>query len=403
MRVFGLETLGIHGGMDILDRSLFSALGARPELEVVWVTCDENISSDPHYETWTPFRQIYGADPMWRRALRYARGFWQLVRRAVVEARRGPVLVHQQFVTFPLLELACMRLAQRNGVAWVLTPHETAMHHDPSRTGRLLGRMYTGADALIALSEANREDLEQAVAGAPQTVHLVHLGHLNDFRGATPWLSQSVARDKLGLPQDARIILFQGEIRPVKGLEYLLRAMPDILRYIPQAVLVVAGRPHGMDFVPLRRLMTELGIEAATRLELRFMPDSELSLYFRAADAVALPYLAASQSAACFTAYAYRRPVVVSGVGGLIGQVQDGLTGHLVPPRESALLAQALIKLLLDPARAEAMGDRAREWVAQTRSWTNIAAQTAQVYRTALARRAEALGRSAPGVTNPVP
>jgi D-inositol-3-phosphate glycosyltransferase len=403
MRVFGLETLGVHGGMDVLDRSLFSALGARPELEVVWVTCDENTSSDPHHETWTPFRRIYGADPMWRRALRYARGFWQLVRRAVAEARRGQVLVHQQFVTFPLLELACMRLAQRNGVAWVLTPHETAMHHDPSRTGRLLGRLYTGADALIALSETNQENLERAVAGTQQLVHLVHLGHLNDFRGADPWLNQSVARDKLGLPQKARIILFQGEIRPVKGLEYLLRAMPDILRQVPDAFLVIAGRPHGMDFIPLRKLMVELGIEASTRLELRFMPATELPLYFRAADVVALPYLGASQSAACFTAYAFRRPVVVSAVGGLIGQVQDGLTGHLVPPRDSTLLARALIQLLLDPVRAEAMGDRAREWVGATRSWTNIAAQTAQIYRTALARRAEALGRSTAAITTPVP
>ena len=158
-----METLGVHGGLQVLDRSLYSALAAQADLSVVWVTCDENTATDPGYELWTPFQGIYGSDAMWRRGFRYAQGYRRLLRRAVAEARGGPVVIHQQFITFPALELAFMRAARRRGIGWVSTPHESAMHHDPSRTGRLIGRMCRASDALIALSTANLESLKRIV------------------------------------------------------------------------------------------------------------------------------------------------------------------------------------------------------------------------------------------------
>ena len=362
MRVFGVETLGVHGGLQVLDRSFYSALAAQADLSVVWVTCDENTATDPGYELWTPFQGIYGSDAMWRRGFRYAQGYRRLLRRAVAEARDGPVVIHQQFITFPALELAFMRAAQRRGIGWVSTPHESAMHHDPSRTGRLIGRMCRASDALIALSTANLESLKRIVLGSGPPISLIELGHLNNFRGDVPWLDQGLARARLGLPPDARIVLFQGEVRPVKGVEFLIRAFPEVLRRISSAYLVIAGLPHGTDAVGLRDLVHELGIEPRTRLDLRFVPDDEVGQYFRAADVVALPYVAAAQSAACFTAYAYRRPVVASAVGGLVEQVKEGETGLLVEPKNSLALAGGLIELLESLTRANAMGDTAREW-----------------------------------------
>jgi glycosyltransferase involved in cell wall biosynthesis len=387
MKVFGVETLGVHGGLEILDRSFFAALSAREDLSVVWVTCDENTPTDDGYELWTPFRKIYGQDAMLLRGWRYALGYWQLVRRAIAETRRGPVVIHQQFVTFPALEFICMRAAQRGGVAWVLTPHESAMHHDPSGTGGLIGRMLATTDGLIALSEANNLSLAGKIVGAARPIDLVELGHLNDFRGDVPWMAQKTARERLGLPVEDRIVLFQGEVRPVKGVDDLIRAMPDVLRRLPQAYLVVAGRPYGMDADTIRALVGELGIALRVRLDFRFIPDEEVGLYFRAADAVALPYRSASQSAACFSAYAFRRPVVATAVGGLKEQVREGETGFLVEPRSVSALSAALIGILEDPARAEAMGDRARKWAGESRSWDAIASRTADVYRAAWARR----------------
>ena len=131
---------------------------------------------------------------------------------------------------------------------------------------------------------------------------------------------------------------------------------------MPQAYLVVAGRPYGTDAGAIRALVEELDIGQRVRLDLRFIPDEKLGLYFRAADLVALPYLAAAQSAACFTAYAFRRPVVATAVGGLKEQVKEGETGLLVEPRSVPGLSAAVIELLKNPEWAEAMGNRARNW-----------------------------------------
>ena len=88
---------------------------------MVWVTSDENIASESVYELWTPFRRIYGQDPMWIRGWRYARGYWQLVRRAIAEARKAPWSYHfiNNSVTFPALGILVHAGSPTGGVAWV--------------------------------------------------------------------------------------------------------------------------------------------------------------------------------------------------------------------------------------------------------------------------------------------
>jgi glycosyltransferase involved in cell wall biosynthesis len=178
-------------------------------------------------------------------------------------------------------------------------------------------------------------------------------------------------------------VLFLGEMRPVKGLDHLLRAMPAVLRAVPRARLVICGRPYRFDASGPENLIKTLQIGYAVTARWEFVPKSDLGLYLRAADVVALPYLAASQSAACFTAYAFGRAVVASAVGGLAEQVHDGVTGLLVPPADPDALSEALIRLLRRREDAQAMGDAARAWAARERDWESIARATVGVYRDA--------------------
>ncbi len=63
---------------------------------------------------------------------------------------------------------------------------------------------------------------------------------------------------------------------------------------------------------------------------------------------VALPYTEASQSGVVSTAYGFGKPVVVTDVGSIPEIVDDGVTGLIVPPRDPAALAEAIIRLLKD-------------------------------------------------------
>jgi starch synthase len=84
-------------------------------------------------------------------------------------------------------------------------------------------------------------------------------------------------------------------------------------------------------------------------------------------------------------AMACETPVVASAVGGILEVVEDGGTGLLVPPADPAALADALGRVLADPARARAMGQAGRRRVEAQFSWASVAERTEQVYADAIA------------------
>jgi glycosyltransferase involved in cell wall biosynthesis len=152
----------------------------------------------------------------------------------------------------------------------------------------------------------------------------------------------SEARKRLGLGAEAAVILFFGFVREYKGLRYLIEAMPHILSRLDAHLLVVGEFWDDPD--PYRRKIAELGLEHRTTIVDRYVPDEEAGLYFAAADLVALPYVDATQSAVVQLAFGLGVPVVTTRVGGLAEVVQDGVTGLLVPARQSAALAEAVVR-----------------------------------------------------------
>jgi glycosyltransferase involved in cell wall biosynthesis len=76
----------------------------------------------------------------------------------------------------------------------------------------------------------------------------------------------------------------------------------------------------------------------------KYIPNEEVGLYFSAADVVVLPYISASQSGIIQIAYGFNRPVITTDVGGLPDVVEDGVTGFIVPARNSKALSDSIIR-----------------------------------------------------------
>jgi beta-1,4-mannosyltransferase len=204
--------------------------------------------------------------------------------------------------------LRLMRLAEARGTKIVWTAHNLAAHERDHRwiEARFWPRFVRRLSGYIALTEAGRAAIQKRfpeLEGTPGLI--VPHGH---YRAAYPTPPDAhSARRKLGIPREARMVLFFGKIRAYKQVPELVRAFARLDDR--GAVLCVAGLPgsHG--------LATAIEREAAgddrIRLVLDFVPPEETPAFFAAADLVALPYDEVLHSGTAMLALSFDRPVLI--------------------------------------------------------------------------------------------
>jgi glycosyltransferase involved in cell wall biosynthesis len=153
-------------------------------------------------------------------------------------------------------------------------------------------------------------------------------------------------------------VLFAGRLSPEKGVLELMEAAGSMK-------LVVAGDG------PLRTQVPQA---------LGFVPPAELARLYARAAVVACPSHREGFGVACLEAMAHGRPVVASGVGGLLDLVVNGETGILVEPGNVPALRTALERLLADPELRRRMGEAGRRRAAEHFSWESVTRKTLDVY-----------------------
>ena len=157
-------------------------------------------------------------------------------------------------------------------------------------------------------------------------------------------IDKNTAKKKLGLKAE-NIILYFGIIRDYKGFDILLKAIAELKNRNTDFHLLAGGECYGND-EKYTKLIFDLGISNYITWHNRYIPDSEVTDYFSAADVVALPYRTASQSGITQIAYSYDLPVIVTNVGGLPEIVDEGKSGFTISPENPEELAVVLAENL---------------------------------------------------------
>ena len=157
-------------------------------------------------------------------------------------------------------------------------------------------------------------------------------------------IDKNTAKKKLGLKAE-NIILYFGIIRDYKGFDILLKAIAELKNRNTDFHLLAGGECYGND-EKYTKLIFDLGISNYITWHNRYIPDSEVTDYFSAADVVALPYRTASQSGITQIAYSYDLPVIVTNVGGLPEIVDEGKSGFIISPENPEELAVVLVENL---------------------------------------------------------
>ncbi len=281
--------------------------------------------------------------------------------RVYSEARRllaGFELVHVN-KTHPRNCLSAILGARSGGVPNVVTTEHLALPPD-SRVpfGRpiitsLVRWTNRRVDRIVAVSELSRGMLIDHYGVPPDRITAIRngldIGALDAARDAVG------ARRSLGLTESSVAAVLVGRMAERKGHALALRAIPAIRERIPGYRLVLVG--EGETEQTLRRLSTELGVDdhvvwAGFR---RDVPDilSCVDLLMLPSEDECLPFV-------ILEAMGARLPVVATDVGGISEQVEDGVTGRLIRPRDVAGLADAVAGILERPDRGASLGEAGR-------------------------------------------
>ncbi|MGW4409239.1 D-inositol-3-phosphate glycosyltransferase [Nonomuraea sp. NPDC004702] len=286
---------------------------------------------------------------------------------------------------------------ERWGVPLVHTMHTMAkvknlllaQDDKPEPQARVVGeeQVVEIADRLVANTADEARELIDLYGAARQRVAVVNPGvNLTVFQPA----SQGAARQRLGLPQDARVLLFVGRIQPLKAPDVLLRAASRMLIDDPslrgRLVVACVGGPSGNGLARpsiLTELAGELGISDVVRL-VPPAPQEELADWYRAADVTVVPSYSESFGLVALESQACGTPVAAAAVGGLRTAVHDGVSGVLVDGHDPDEWARVLHRLVTLPDWREQLSRGARTHAAAF-GWQATAGRLMEVYAGAVA------------------
>jgi len=249
------------------------------------------------------------------------------------------ILILQWTVPYWALTLAGIStLVKAFTTTRVLFVCHNVIPHAGERMGfldRWLAKLTLGqGDYFIVHSEKDLKELQSLLPGADVRKAFLPIYNISNVDP----LPGEEAKRRLGLK--SKTILYFGFVRAYKGLEYLLKALPAVLKQVDVHTLVVGE--FWVRESHYRELIQRLNLGQHVTIVNRYVPNEEIGLYFSAADVVVLPYIEATQSGVVQIAYGFAKPVITTNVGGLAEVVRDGETGLIVPPRNSNALAKAI-------------------------------------------------------------
>jgi glycosyltransferase involved in cell wall biosynthesis len=264
------------------------------------------------------------------------------------------------------LSVASWQAARRRDIPFILTP----VHH-PRWVGwryRAYCKLYTLADAVIALTEAERQVLI-GLGVAPERVSVTGIG---------PILADQANPDQFLKTYNlqAPMVLFLGQHYLYKGYRQVLEAAPLVWQKIPEAQFVFIGpgvKQSDQDFAAL----SDPRIHRLGKVDLQTKTDA-----LAACNLLCVPSNQESFGGVYTEGWSLSKPVIGCNIPAVADVISDGVDGFLVN-QEAGAIADRICHLLSDPVAAETMGEAGLQKVKSRYSWEYLAKITEAIYRSA--------------------
>jgi len=269
----------------------------------------------------------------------------------------------------------------------VLTAHNVNSGRRDSKDTFLnrltLKTQYRLCDRIFVHTDKMRQELIGEFGVAETAVTVIPYGINNAVPNTS--LTSADAKKHFGIDPGDKTLLAFGNIGPYKGLEYLAAAFDQLLAKDPSYRLLVAGTPKPGASAYWQQVAKRLEPHirnGRVLLNIRYIPDCETELFFKAADLLVLPYRDIFQSGVLFCGYSFGLPVVVTDVGSLRQDVVEGQTGFVCKPEDPRDIAAAIERYFSSELFRNLPAGRRdiKAFVEARHSWDTVAAITRDVY-----------------------
>ncbi|MBI5487505.1 MAG: glycosyltransferase family 4 protein [Deltaproteobacteria bacterium] len=397
---FVTRAMPAHGRGGMEDHTLALAAGLVERGHHVTVVTTGHPDREAETTKGVEIHYVRGTSPRY-----YSWGWWRKSPGAILELheRRPFDLLHSQSIgAYAFLD---RRLNVKRHLPTVLTLHGTPYDEVASRVNILahspsLGAsievfqigswvmkylwFYLGAvaraDGVIVTSDEQERLVRRIFFVASDRLFKVYNGMDHDT--FTPGAPDEALRQELGLAPDARVLLCVARFARDKGLDQVVRALPDVLRAEPRARLLLVG--DGAERGRLVSLVERLGLGDRVRFP-GYVPFVELPKYFNLCDAFINATLRRNgYDLTMLEAMACEKLVVSSDVGSTPTLICDGVDGLLVPVGDRRALAARILEALREPERTRELGRRARSKVTSRFTVPRMVEDTLNAYRAVL-------------------
>jgi glycosyltransferase involved in cell wall biosynthesis len=290
-------------------------------------------------------------------------------------------ILHLQWYVVSPLDFYFIRRMKIRGIKIVVTIHDLLPFNKKPFDFYFHKKIYKAADAVISQAILNKKPLLNEFLVKEESIHYVPHGHYMEYANK---IDSDVARERLGISHNRKVVLFFGQIKKVKGVDVLIKAMQNVVKNCPNALCVIAGKVWKDDFSIYQRLIEELGLVHSVKADIRFISDEEIKYYFEATDVVALPYRKIYQSGVVLLAAAYEKPIVATSEGEFVQVIKDKETGLLVRAEDENELANAICWYFDHPDKARDYAKACKKDLEIRLSWDTIAEQIVNIYNSML-------------------
>jgi glycosyltransferase involved in cell wall biosynthesis len=257
----------------------------------------------------------------------------------------------------------------------IVTTLHTVLREPNTEQRRVMRDLIQLSTRLVVMSERGVEFLREVYQTPASKIDLIPHG-IPDM----PFADPNYFKDEFGVA-GKQVLLTFGLLSPNKGIEFALRALPDIIREFPNIVYIVLGQTHpnllrheGEAYrLSLERLAKDLGVQKHVVFFNRFVELEELKRFIGATDIYLTPYLTEAQITSGTLAYAFGAGnAVVSTPYWHAAELLTAERGKLVPFRDAKAIAIAVVELLRDEPLRHSMRKNAYK-LGRDMVWSRVA------------------------------